>query len=113
MAGCGFDSNSGSKRLSPAMVASIRNGVTTKLQVRGLLGAPQSVKTQLPVQQPPGTEPLPVKYLASEIWAFWSDKKQSKPFFALGAAKTSRYLVIIYFDAQGVVLDCQSEASQM
>jgi hypothetical protein len=99
-------------RLSPTAVASIRNGITTKAQVQALLGPPQSVKLQAPVQQPPGVEALPTKYLASEVWGFWSEKEQRGSFFSPSAAKSSRYLVIIYFDGRGVVLDCQSEASE-
>ena len=100
------------ERLSPTAVASIRNGVTTKEQVRALLGPPQSVKLQTPVQQPPGVEALPAKDLASEVWGYWSERKQRGSFFSRGPAKVSRYLVIIYLDGRGVVIDCQTESSE-
>ncbi len=100
-----------SSRLSPTAVASIRNHITTKPQVQALLGPPQSVKRQVPLQQSAGAEPLPAKFAASEIWAFWSESKKGGSFFSRGPARSSRYLVIIYFDERGVVLDCQAETS--
>lgn len=109
LAACGHDS--GNTRLTPALVANIRAGVTTKEQVRALLGAPQSTKTQLPLSQPAGAASLPAKLTASEIWGFWRDRRKSsfpRP-FADAAAGTARYLVIVYFDDRGTVLDCQSE----
>ncbi|HEY6006910.1 MAG TPA: hypothetical protein VIU40_01200, partial [Geobacteraceae bacterium] len=45
--------------LSPAAVASIQSGITTKAQVRALLGPPQAVNHQVPVRQSPGAETLP------------------------------------------------------
>ena len=101
------------ERLSPTAVASIRNGVTTKAQVRALLGPPQSVKLQEPVEQATGSDELPAKYLAREVWGYWSERKQRGSFFTRGAAKASRYLVIIYFDGRGVAIDCQAEVSEI
>jgi hypothetical protein len=113
LAGCGSSGNTDNTLLTPARVATIGQGVKTKEQVRALLGAPQSSKTQLAISQPAGAPPLPAKYAASEIWAFWtSSKKQSLftlPFTSPAAANDAKYLVLVYFDERGIVVDCQAE----
>ncbi len=98
-------------RLGPAAVSTIRNGITTKEQVRALLGAPQSTALQQPIRQPPGVETLPVKYTASEIWAYWTEVNPRHLFSISAPDKQERYLVVIYFDERGVVLDCQTEVT--
>jgi hypothetical protein len=112
---CNSGQDTGNKKLSVTAISSIKNGITTKEQVRAMLGNPQSTKTQLPVRQSPGMPLLPAKYTASEIWAFWTDNKERTSFslsFTAGKKpKQSRYLVIIYFDEQGIVLDCETETS--
>jgi len=112
LSACSSEHQTGNSRLNPSVAAAIRKGTTTKDQVRALLGDPQSTKTQLPVPQPPGIEPLPAKWTASEIWAYWT-KSDQKPLvslpFASARPKHSSYAVFIFFDGQGVVLDCQSE----
>ncbi len=106
---CGSGTRGANKGISAVKLAAIRNGVTTKEQVRTLFGDPQSSKTQAPVRQPPGTYPLPAKYTASEIWAFWSKSDKGPllhlPFTARPAEKPP-CTVIIYFDERGTVLDC-------
>ncbi len=93
------------KRLGPMAAASIRNGVTTNHQVRALLGAPQSVARQIPMRQPDGSEPLPAKLVASEIWTYWTGTSHELPF----VGKRARYLVTVFLDERGIVLDCQTE----
>jgi outer membrane protein assembly factor BamE (lipoprotein component of BamABCDE complex) len=116
LSACGSEQVSGTRNLSPGIIASIRNGVTTRDQVRVLLGAPQSLKTQVPITQPPGLNPLPAKHTATEIWAYWITK-ESKPGLARKLLKSakSRYTsltVIIYFDGNGIVLDSQVQEGQ-
>ena len=101
------------KRLGPAAVATIKNGVTSKLQVQALLGVPQSAEKQIPIRQPAGAEPLPTKYTATEIWAYWSDDKKKSLVKASAGSRPSRFMAIIYFDERGIVLDCQTEASEI
>ena len=96
-------------KLSPASVASIRSGITSKAQVQALLGPPQVVNHQVPVRQPPGTETLPVKYLASEIWMYWT-RSEKRSWFRSRAAERLGYGVTLFFDERGTVLDCQVEA---
>ena len=96
------------KRLGPMAAASIRNGITTSHQVHALLGTPQSVVRQVPMRQPPGSEPLPAKLVASEIWTYWTDTGREA--MALPSlAKRSRYVVTVFFDARGIVVDCATE----
>jgi hypothetical protein len=113
LSACTIDHTEGNSRLSPTVTAAIRKGITSKDQVRALLGDPQSTKTQRPVPQPSGIAPLPAKLIASEIWAFWtkSDRKPlvTLPFITPARPQHSSYTVFIFFDAQGVVLDCQFE----
>ncbi len=106
---CGGD-EAANRKISAVRVAAIRNGLT-KEQVRLLLGEPQSRKTQAPVRQPPGMPPLPAKYTASEIWAFWSHGGKESSYhlpFTASTAKKPPCTVIIYFDERGVVLDCET-----
>ena len=109
---CGCTPAPSNNRLGPSAVSTIRNGITTKEQVRALLGAPQSTALQQPIRQPPGVETLPVKYTASEIWAYWTDVNPRHLFSISAPDKQERYLVVIYFDERGVVLDCQTEVTQ-
>jgi len=116
LSACGSEQVSGNKNLTTGISASIRNGVTTKEQVRALLGAPQSQKAQVPITQPPGLNPLPAKLTATEIWAYWITK-ESSPGLArklLKSAKSrhSSLTVIIYFDGNGIVLDSQVQEGQ-
>jgi hypothetical protein len=108
---CGCAPAPGNNRLGPSAVSTIRNGITTKEQVRALLGAPQSTERQQPIRQPSGVEPLPVKYTASEIWAYWTDVNPRHLFSISASTKQERYLVVIYFNERGVVLDCQTEVT--
>jgi hypothetical protein len=109
---CTYEHREGNDRLSPNVTASLRRGVTTKEQVRALLGAPQSTKTQVPVIQPAGADPLPAKLTASEIWAYWKSS-DLKPLVALpiisAKPRHTSYTVIIFFDSTGMVLDCEIE----
>ncbi|HEY6874285.1 MAG TPA: hypothetical protein VI298_16290 [Geobacteraceae bacterium] len=112
LSACGSGRDTVNPRLTPTAIAAIQKGTTTREQVRALLGAPQSAKTQAPIPHPPGTPPLPAKYAASEVWAFWSARTESSWFrlpFIAPKAKQSGYTVIIFFDPQGAVLDCQVE----
>ena len=112
LASCTYEHTEGNVRLSPNVTASILKGVTTKEQVRAVLGAPQSTKTQRPIPQPPGVERLQAKWTASEIWAFWknSDRKPLFSFPFISARREhSSFMVIIYFDERGVVLDSEVE----
>ena len=112
LASCTYENTEGNNRLSPNVTASIRKGVTTKEQVLAILGAPQSTKTQRPILQPPGVERLQAKWTASEIWAFWKNSDR-KPLFSLpfisARREHSNFMVIIYFDERGVVLDSEVE----
>lgn len=113
LSACGSEQTTGNRGLNPDKVSLIQKGTATKEQVRALLGTPQSTKTQIPVYQPPGTTPLPAKQTASEIWAYWANRVQKQrltlPLTAPGKAHQSSYTVIVYFDAHGVVLDCQTQ----
>jgi len=108
---CGCTSAPSNKRLGPTAVSTIRNGITTKEQVRALLGAPQSTERQEPIRQPSGAEPLPAKYTASEIWAYWNNVNPRHLLSISAPNRQERYLVVIYFDERGVVLDCQTEVT--
>jgi len=113
LSACGSEQISGNESLTPGIVASIRKGVTTREQVRALLGAPQSLKTQVPITQPPGLQPLPARHTASEIWAYWITK-DSRPGMVTKMLNSSRsrhssFTIIIYFDRSGNVLDCQGQ----
>jgi hypothetical protein len=113
LSACTFDHTEGNSRVSPTATAAIKKGITSKDQVRALLGDPQSTKTQRPVTQPPGVAPLSVKLTATEIWAFWtrSDRKPllTLPFITAARPLHSSYTVFIFFDEHGVVLECQYE----
>ncbi len=107
---CGTSGNVVNRKISSVKVAAIRSGLT-KDQVRALLGDPQSLKTQVPVRQPPGVSPLPAKYTASEIWAFWSSNNTGSSLhlpFTARAPEKPPCTVIVYFDERGTVLDCQT-----
>ncbi|HEX8960898.1 MAG TPA: hypothetical protein VF775_04930 [Geobacteraceae bacterium] len=113
LSACSSSHDTVNPKLTPAAIAAIRKGTTTRDQVRLLLGAPQSTRTQTPITRPPGTMPLPVKYAAAEVWAFWSSRTEGSwfrlPFIGSAAPKRSGRTLIIYFDPQGIVLDCQVE----
>ena len=96
------------KHPGPAAAATIRTGVTTKQQVHALLGTPQLMERQVPIRQPAGGEPLPAKYLASEIWTYRTYSRH-KTESATPNAKPSCYFIVVFFDAQGTVLDCETE----
>jgi len=108
---CGCSSAPGNKRLGPAAVSTIRNGITTKEQVRALLGAPQSMDRQLPIRQPAGGEPLPAKYTACEIWEYWTTINPRHLLSSSAPDRQEKYFVVIYFDERGVVLDCETEVT--
>ena len=109
---CGGAPAPGNKRLSPIAVATIRNGITTKAQVRTLLGAPQSMDRQLPIRQPAGGDPLPAKFTASEIWEYSTNVNPRHLLSASAPDRQERYFVVIYFDERGVVLDCETEVTR-
>jgi len=116
LSGCGSEQVSGNRTLTREAVASIRNGVTTRDHIRALLGTPLSVKTQMPIARPPGSQTLPAKLAASEIWAY-RISRNSNPGLAKKLMKSEkpRYsstTVIIYFDGDGVVLDSKVEEEQ-
>lgn len=96
------------KKLGPAAAAAIRKGKTTKNQVQALLGTPQFVERQVPLRRTPETESLPAKYLASELWTYWTYSRHETA-NARPGAKPSRFYIIVFFDAQGTVLDCETE----
>ena len=96
------------KHLGPAAAATIRKGKTTKYQVHALLGDPQDIERQVPIRQTPGSEPLAAKYSASEIWTYRTFSRHGTAHAAPGA-KPSRFFVVVFFDAQGTVLDCETE----
>lgn len=96
------------KHLGPAAAATIRKGKTTKYQVRALLGDPPYIDRQVPIRQTPGTEPLPAKFTASEIWTYRTYSRHGATNAAPGA-KSPRYCITVFFDAQGTVLDCETE----
>jgi hypothetical protein len=116
LSACTYESKTGNARLTPEITTSIRKGITSKEQVRALLGDPQSTKSQLPISQPPGGAILPAEFSASEIWAYWSST-DTKPLIPLsifsGKPGHSRYTVIIFFDPYGTVLDCKTEDMQI
>jgi hypothetical protein len=99
------------KHLGPTAAAAIRTGKTNKAQVRALLGEPQSIERQVPLRQTPGIEPLPAKYLASEIWTYWTVSKHRSSDAAPGT-KPARFCVVVFFDAQGIALDCETEEDE-
>lgn len=102
------------KHLGPAAAAAIRKGTTNKAQVRALLGEPRSIERQVPVPvqpQAPGVAPLPAKYTASEIWTYWTVSKHKSSDAAPGT-KPARFCVVVFFDAKGIVLDCETEEEE-
>jgi len=102
----GTNSSRHKSRLSPVAAATIRNGMTTKMEVRALLGTPNEMLTQVPIRQPAGAPPLEAKYTASEIWEYGRNASGK----ADARAMASSYFVIVFFDERGVVLDCETEA---
>jgi hypothetical protein len=116
LSACGSEQTSGNTRLNPDMAASIRKGVTTREQIRTLLGSPQSVKRQVPIAPSPGLHQLPARLAASEIWAYWLTK-DSQPGIAAKLMKSTKprhtsFTILIFFDANGIVLDSQIETGQ-
>jgi hypothetical protein len=106
---CSLYGTSLSKRrrgLSPVAAASIRNGITTKMEVAGLLGPPREVLTQVPIRQPKGAPPLEAKYTASEIWEYSNAAQASSGSPAAGAI----YMVTVFFDERGIVIDCETDS---
>jgi hypothetical protein len=95
------------KKPGPAAAAAIRKGKTTKYQVQALLGAPQIVERQVPLRRTPETESMPAKYLATELWTYWTYGRHGSA-TAKPGAKPSRFFIVVYFDAQGIVLDCET-----
>lgn len=106
--GYGTQSSRRKMRLSPVAAATIRNGLTHKMEVFALLGAPSEIVTQVPIRQPQGAAPLEPKYTASEIWQY-SEKASEK--VDAGATPAS-YYVTVFFEEHGVVLDCQTETGR-
>ncbi|WP_223922962.1 hypothetical protein [Geobacter sp. AOG2] len=96
------------KHPGPAAAATIRKGTTTKQQVHALLGTPQDIERQVPIRQPARIEPLPARYLASEIWTYRTYSHHGTA-NAAPSAKPSCYFIVVFFDAQGKVLDCETE----
>lgn len=99
------------RKLGPAAAATIRKGKTTKYQVQALLGTPQLVERQVPLRRTPETESLPAKYLASELWTYWTYKRHGSA-TAKPGAKPARFFIVVFFDAQGTVLDCETELEE-
>ncbi|KAB0665613.1 hypothetical protein F6V25_07780 [Oryzomonas japonica] len=99
------------KHLGPAAAAAIRKGTTNKAQVRALLGEPQSAERQVPLRQVPGTEPLPAKYTASEIWTYWTVSRHKSSNAAPGTGP-AHFFIIVFFDARGMVLDCDTKQDE-
>jgi len=95
------------KMLGPAAAATIRKGKTTKHQVQALLGTPQFVERQVPLRRTPETESLPAKYLASELWTYWTYSRHGS-----ATAKPARFFIVVFFDTQGTVLDCETELEE-
>ncbi|MGD0586898.1 MAG: hypothetical protein ABSA86_14190 [Oryzomonas sp.] len=96
------------KKIGPAAAAAIRKGKTTKYQVQALLGTPQFVERQVPLRRTPEAESLPEKYLASEQWTYWTYSRHGSA-TAKPGAKPARFFIVVFFDTQGTVLDCETE----
>jgi hypothetical protein len=112
LAACSSGRNPGNAKVTPDAVATIRKGMTTKEQVRAVLGPPLSTKTQLPIHPPPGAAPLPAKLTAAEVWGFWNGGRQGKTgLFSTAPPVNTGYTVIIFFNEQGIVLDYQAEGT--
>jgi hypothetical protein len=116
LSACGSEQTSGNTRLNPDMAASIRKGVTTREQIRTLFGTPQSVKRQVPITPSPGLQQLPARLAASEIWAYWLTR-DSHPGIAAKLMQSTKtrhtsFTILIFFDANGIVLDTQVETGQ-
>lgn len=118
VAGCGFSRHMGNENLKPEMVAQVVKGKSTKQDVLSLLGPPQSTSTRSPLntmQQQPGSPTLPVSLTAAETWSYWSHNIEGSavvlPFYAQTSSKSSNYIVSIFFDDKGTVLDISTMAN--
>ena len=100
----GTDISRHKSRLSPVAAATIRNGITGKAEVFALLGSPRDIVTQVPIGQGKGIPALEAKYIASEIWYYY----ENAPEKAIAGATPSAYLVTVFFDGRGIVLDCET-----
>lgn len=109
---CSSSEEADNNRINSGTLSAIRKGMTTKEQVRAILGAPQGTKTQVPVRQPAGITSLPAKYIAAEIWGYSTASNERPlfhlPFSASDSAKQASCTVIIFFDEHGTVLDYET-----
>lgn len=112
--GCSVNRHLGNENLKPQMVSEIQKGKTTKQEVLSMFGPPQSTTLQSNSGQAtadPNVK-MPVQLIAAETWNYWSHSTEGTavilPFYAQTNTKSSNFVLSIFFDKQGTVLDYQS-----
>jgi hypothetical protein len=114
ISGCGVSRHLGNENLKPEMVSEIQKGKTTKQELLSIFGPPQSTtKQNLPTSSTadPNVK-LPVQLTAAETWNYWSHITEGTavvlPFYAQTNTKSSNFILTIYLDNQGTVIDYQT-----
>ena len=110
---CGFSRHIGNENLTPDKVSAIQKGVSTKTDVLTLLGPPQMTRKQK-IASPSAS--LPAHLAADETWSYWSNNVEGSavvlPFYAQTTTKSSNYILTIFFDSAGTVMDTQETQTQ-
>jgi outer membrane protein assembly factor BamE (lipoprotein component of BamABCDE complex) len=105
----------GNENLKAESVTQIVKGKTTKSELLALLGPPQSITTRTLPTQAPGSPALPAALMAAETWMYWSHNIEGSavvlPFYASTTSKSSNYIVTIYIDNGGMVMDYATSAT--
>lgn len=113
LTGCGFSRHIGNENLKPDMVTQIQKGKTTQQDLLSLLGPPQTTRKQT-IPKSTGNTPvnLPVHLTAAETWSYWSHNTEGTavvvPFYAQTTTKSSNFILTVYFDETGTVIDYQT-----
>jgi len=114
ISGCGVSRHLGNENLKPEMVSEIQKGKSTKQEMLSIFGPPQSTtKQNLPTSPIADSNvKLPVQFTAAETWNYWSHNTEGTavvlPFYAQTSTKSSNFILTIYFDNQGTVIDYQT-----
>lgn len=117
MIGCGFSRHIGNDNLKPELVTQIVKGKSTKQDILSLFGPPQTTSTRKLSADSNTTAKLPAHLAATETWSYWSHNIEGTavvlPFYAQTNTKSSNYVVSIYFDDNGTVLDYSTTETRM
>ncbi|BET59084.1 hypothetical protein [Geobacter sp. 60473] len=110
---CGFSRHIGNENLKPEMVTQIQKGKTTQQDILSLFGPPQTTRKQtIPKSDGAAQVNLPVHLTAVETWSYWSHNTEGTavvvPFYAQTTTKSSNYILTVFFDESGTVIDYQT-----